>query len=67
MRIEIPKGLDLCGAINLAKMEAFKRCQYEVEIEFNGIILTIYKDSVNLDISKIYYLECQLRQISKGF
>lgn len=62
MMIEIPKGMSIYNAIAHAKAEAVKTRFGEVGIEFNGINLVVHKDSLDLDISTIYQLECRLRQ-----
>lgn len=62
MKIEIPKGMSLYQAINHAKEEASKTRWGEVGFDFNGINLIVHKDSLDLDISTIYQLECRLRQ-----
>jgi len=62
MKIEIPKGLSLYSAIAHAKAEASKTRWGEVGFDFNGINLVVHKDSLDLDISSIYQLECRLRQ-----
>lgn len=67
MLIEVPKGMSLYNAITYAKAEASKTRFGEVGIEFNGINLVVHKDSLDLDISTIYQLECRLRDNKRGF
>lgn len=62
MKIEIPAGFSLYSAIAYAKEEASKSRYGEVGFNFNGINLVVHKDSLDLDISTIYQLECRLRQ-----
>ena len=62
MKIEIPKGVNLYKAIEIAKEAAHKSRWGEVSFEFNGINLVVHKESLDLDIATIYRLECKLRQ-----
>jgi len=62
MKIEIPKGMSIYSAIAYAKKEASKTRWGEVGFDFNGVNLVVHKDSLDLDISTIYQLECRLRQ-----
>lgn len=62
MKIEIPKGVNIYKAIEIAKEEAHKSRWGDVGFEFNGINLVVHKESLDLDISTIYQLECRLRQ-----
>lgn len=62
MKIEIPKGVSIYKAIEIAKDKAHESRWGEVGFDFNGINLVVHKDSLDLDISTIYQLECRLRQ-----
>ncbi|QHJ82005.1 MAG: hypothetical protein [Caudoviricetes sp.] len=62
MKIEIPAGVSLYKAIEIAKDKAHENRWGEVGLDFNGINLVVHKDSLDLDISTIYQLECRLRQ-----
>jgi hypothetical protein len=67
MLIETTKGMSLYNAIAHAKSEASKTKFGEVGFDFNGINLVVHKDSLDLDISTIYQLECKLRQLKSGY
>ncbi len=62
MNIEIPAGVNLYKAIEIAKDKAHENRWGEVDFDFNGINLVVHKDSLDLDIATIYRLECKLRQ-----
>jgi hypothetical protein len=67
MLIEVPKGMSLYNAIAHAKAEAAKTRFGEVGFDFNGINLVVHKDSLDLDISTIYQLECKLHKLKSDY
>jgi len=66
MLIDVPKGMSIYNAIAYAKAEAAKTRFGEVGIDFNGVNLVIHKDSLDLDISTIYQLECVIQRLKAG-
>lgn len=66
MLIDIPKGMSIYNAVAYAKTEAAKTRYGIVDIEFNGIKLAVNEDSLDLDISTIYQLECVIQRLKSG-
>lgn len=66
MKVDLPKGMSIYNAVAYAKTEAAKTGYGIVDIEFNGIKLAVHEDSLDLDISTIYQLECVIRRLKAG-
>lgn len=61
MKIEIPKGWPISRAAEHAKDYARKEMTGCVLFDFNGVQLTVFKDSNIHDVCYIYQLEQTLR------
>jgi len=63
MNIEAPKGMSIYNAVAYAKEMCAKNGLGNVSLDFNEINLYIDRYSLEDDITVIYNLKCQLRQL----